>query len=259
MISPLFVSYQGSNWRSYVEATWRSLEKSYSIQASTECATHIHVSVAKGYSLKEMKRIAQTIVHFEPAINALVPRCRLFPVNYYAKSSWLDSDKLGKENRQRAESINFISHIGSYNRLLAVMQPNEDRHYAWNFRAYERYRTIEFRLPPASRAAHECLAWAELAMTVVQAGIRHGTPEKLIQVPPTVGGLRWFLDQSAVPGMNEPRRLDEFWKLGTEYFVQGSLIGRTMTGEQRALMGRLIEADTRRIQQASRRRPPYWG
>lgn len=258
MISPLFVAYPGSTWRTYVEATWKSLEKSYAIKTSTECATHIHVSVANGYSLKELKKIAQTVIHFEPAFNALVPHSRLPPVNHYAKSNWLDSDELAKANRPRAESVNYIGTIQSLNNLLEVMQPDQDRHYAWNFRAYERYRTIEFRLPPPASSADESLAWAELAMTVIQAGIRHGTPEKLIRVPPTVGGLRWFLEKAAVPGMNEPSRLNRLWTVPPGSFLQGTHMARTLSPQLDALVKKVIETDTKRILQASRLRPPYW-
>lgn len=87
-----------------------------------------------------------------------------------------------------------------------------DRNYAWNFQSLQFYpKTIEFRKPPVSLTPDAALSWAELALSFVHASVRCESSQ-LQKVPPTVGGLRWFLRQFYVPGMNEPARLERLWK-----------------------------------------------
>ena len=258
MISPLFVAYPGSSWRSHVEATWKYLEQYYEITGSKDCATHIHISVEGGYSFGEVKRIAQSVLYFEPAFAALVPGERRGEKCDWAKSSWLDSDHLAVEDRSRDQSMAFIDTVTDFYSFLTVMN-TEQRYYAWNFRSIEKYYTIEFRQPPASTTVNEALSWAELAMSFIQASIEHGYRAKLRKVPATVGGLRWFLEQSNVPGMNEHRRLEWFWEgKDANTFVQ-TVARRTMFVTEEEIMERRRKLDKGQIKLSTMTsRAPYW-
>jgi Putative amidoligase enzyme len=211
MITPLFVAFPNSGWRAHVQATWNYLQSNYDITTNTNCGTHIHVSVEGGYSLEELKRVAQSAIHFETAFEALVPEHRRDPLGF-ARSSWIESHEFAVKGRSRAQSILMISQVPDFQSLLILMHPGGMRFCGWNFLSILNYYTIEFRKPPGSRTADEALAWAELAASFVQTSIRFGSPERLKLVPPTVGGLRWFLQQSFVLQLNEPERLESIWK-----------------------------------------------
>ncbi|EGX88971.1 hypothetical protein CCM_09018 [Cordyceps militaris CM01] len=92
-ISPIFRVHRDSRWREHVTKMWSFLSENYQITANKSCGTHVHVSRAKGYSIEDLKRICASIIHFEPAFEALLPVDRLS--NEYARSNWLDNPNFG--------------------------------------------------------------------------------------------------------------------------------------------------------------------
>ncbi len=134
--------------------------------------------------------------------------------NKHAKSNWLHGQALGRIDISRLDSIAAIDKVpatdetGNIRQVIQLMQHPDDRDYCWNFSNIIGGKgTIEFRKPPASTTSDEALDWAELAMCFIQAAVRYGDRARLEKVPSIVGGLRWFLEQAHVPGMNEPERL----------------------------------------------------
>lgn len=50
-------------------------------------------------------------------------------------------------------------------------------------------------------------------MSFVQASIRVESSEELQIIPPTMGGLRWFVrNYGNEPGVNQPGRLERLWR-----------------------------------------------
>lgn len=213
MVSPIHRAFPGSIWRTEVDEMWDYIQANYHVTANYRCSTHIHIGREPGYELSDMKRIAQAVIHFETAFEALVPPERR--ENIYAKSNWLDAPGLARANLSRAESIAAIEAISDNAdpkqllRLLHPQDPNDRRNYndrrffTWNFLSWQDKGSVEFRKPPASISSVEALSWAELAMSFIQACTSDGnrSPAALLQIPPTVGGLRWFLHYYG----NEPR------------------------------------------------------
>ena len=264
MVSPIFKAFPFSTWRKDVEAAWKFLQSYYNILGSELCATHVHISIESKNTLQDFKRIAQAVIHFETALEVLMPPDRRG--NEYAKSNWLDGPRLGQAGLTRHESIAAIEKVSNLRELVDLMQPfrfGTDRDYAWNFHSLQLLpKTIEFRKPPVSLTPDAALSWAELALAFVHASIRCES-SKLQKVPPTIGGLRWFLHQFHVPGMNEPARLERLWKgkdpraavepvplpEGTEEEIED------MTARLRVLAA----ADKRQIQAfADTTQEPYW-
>lgn len=260
MTSPILVAYPASPWRRHVEATWKFLQQHYHLTGDECCSTHVHVSVEGGYSLDEIKRVAQASIHFEPALDALIPPHRRGGNCEFTKSSWLDSDHFALESRARLQSVAYIDKITDFHSLLLVMNPDNDKKYGWNFHSIKTYYTIEFRKPQASTMVNEVLSWAELAMSFVQAAIQHGSPHKLAKVPPTVGGLRWFLGQSHVLGLNEPQRLQWFWKGKRQTdFVEAMPMRLFLSSEDKEVIESMREIDMTRIKRSVQTaRKPYW-
>lgn len=259
MITPLFVAFPNSQWRDHVKATWNYLQGRYEIIDTQDCGTHVHISVEGGYSLEELKRVAQAALYFETSFDALVPQHRRKQSDY-ARSVWVDSPDLAANGVSRIEAMLMISQITDLHKLLSLMNPNFRRGFSWNFRSIIKYYTVEFRKPPASKTAQEALNWAEFAMTFVQTAIRYGTLERLVVIPPTVGGLRWFLRQTCVPRLNKPGRLEAIWKgKYPNAFIEARPLGNQESEVQLSKINQMIEADRKRIiKLTASTAEPYW-
>ena len=62
-----------STWRETVNATWSFIEREYLIEPDDYCSTHVHVSKKEPYTLQELKLIAQAVLWWEPAWEAILP------------------------------------------------------------------------------------------------------------------------------------------------------------------------------------------
>jgi Putative amidoligase enzyme len=264
-VSPILKATRGSRWREDVEATWNYLKIHYHITTNDECSTHIHISLDPCYSGDEIKRIAQAIIHFEPALEALVPPTRRG--NVYTKSNWLDSPTLQRANKSRSQLIDDIKRANYASTAVRLMQNTDDRDYSWNFWSIYSKETIEFRKPPASTTAEEALAWAEFAISFIQASIMYEDTTLLQKIPPTIGGLRWFLSRFPIPGVSEPKRMQRLWK-GKDPTAMLEPVPNTsifFPWEQKLKEGRvarlkeMAEYERQRNQQLAREaKEPYW-
>jgi Putative amidoligase enzyme len=220
MTSPLFRAYRGSPWRDEVKTTWAFLRKHYLITTNEKCSTHVHVSYRKGFDLAALQKIAQCIIHFEPAVEAIVPQSRR--ANSYAKSNWLDNVNFWVEKKSPRQAIEEIGNARARQEVVELMTPGLDKWFAWNFRSILDLRTLEFRKAGASTTVQEALAWAEFAMTFVLSAMQtENTPAYLNTLPPNVDGLRRFLLKEKRPAdapMCNPEYLKPLWagKTGKE-------------------------------------------
>ena len=193
---------------------WTFLEDHYHISAPNNCGTHIHVATKPAFTLKEVKRIAQAAIHFEPAIEVLIPEHRRG--NIHAQSNWLDSPNLAQKGRSRAASIAHIEKQLDRDAVVNVMQLASDVDYSWNFRSLTdtQMSTIEFRKPPSVKTGEEVLAWAEFVIAFVQASVAFENPSILLGFPPNLGGLQQFLMQLSgkVFSVSEYQRMSRLWR-----------------------------------------------
>ncbi|KAI0449304.1 hypothetical protein F5B21DRAFT_494788 [Xylaria acuta] len=148
MVSPIFRLMPGSSWRAAVQKTWRFLEENYKITADETCSTHVHMSIVGSYSVMQVKRLAQTIIHFEPAFEALLPRDRRG--NEYARSNWIDNLHFGYAKVSRADAIAKLERCRTVDEVIELMNPQNSRYFGWNFQAIKKYSTVEFQRGAAS-------------------------------------------------------------------------------------------------------------
>ncbi|RAH84383.1 hypothetical protein BO86DRAFT_454402, partial [Aspergillus japonicus CBS 114.51] len=211
-ISPIFRAHKGSIWRQHIDFLWVFLSTHYNVSSNDSCGTHVHLSRVGGYTLPELKKVCQCIIHFEPAFEALLPEARLS--NEYARSNWLDNESFGHRNLSRKQSIQAIENVSNMRELVLLMNPNHDKMYGWNFLYLlnSPHGTIEFRRGPASTSAQNVFVCIEIAMSFVGAAIQLADVGSLEQVPATVGGLKWFIRSAnlpdKVPGLYDSRYLD---------------------------------------------------
>jgi Putative amidoligase enzyme len=209
MRSPILRVFPDSPWREQVKETWTYLSRCYRITEDNSCGTHIHISMVPNYSLTELKHIASAVIQFEPAFEALMPDHRRG--NAYAVSNWLHSPYLARRNKSRCQSIEAIECANDRVEVLRLVQGYRNHYFAWNFwTLFGPKGTIEFRQPPASVSAGDTLGWAELAMNFIQASVQRGSSVR--NFASNVGGLRSFLEQVHVSGVNEPVWLRSIWR-----------------------------------------------
>ena len=96
--------------------------------------------------------------------------------------------------------------------IVNLMNLELDKSFGWNllYLLQNTENTIEFRRGPASTSEETVFAWVEFTVTFVQTAMQFGSIEKLEKVPPSVGGLRWFLSMASLPnvdGMYDSRHL----------------------------------------------------
>lgn len=246
MTSPILRAYKGSHWRRDVQTTWAFLGDHCKVLKNRDCSTHVHISVLRGFTLQEIKQIAQCIIHFEPAVEALIPLER--QANTYSKSNWIDNPFFTNRDLSRNQAIRRIGACKDLDAVISLMNPDRDRYYGWNFLTMEECKTIEFRKGAASRDASDSLTWAEFAMTFVQSAMQSNLkPDMLSKIPSNIQGLRWFLLQrKIVPGMSDPRYLAPLFanKLPHESIIP-HVVRQTTPAEKEVLEGKR-ESDSRR-------------
>ena len=253
MTSPILRAYPGSLWREQVRATWAVLNDHVIVRADEHCSTHVHISVDGEFTLQDVKNIAQCALHFESALEVLVPVGRR--LNWYAKSNWIDNLELAGKHLTRAQSIAKIEACVNRGQIIALMNPRLHRFYGWNFCSLRSLKTIEFRKGAGSNNADEALAWAELAMTFVESSMKQNvTPEFLSRIPPNIKGLQWFLHQEkAVPGISDPRYFAPLFTNKRPHESVSPLLHLRHPPDMISTLERKIEDDRRRNAVLARR------
>lgn len=245
MVSPLLRVHPGSNWRADVEAAWQFLRTHYLVTADENCSTHVHLSLAKGYSPLQLKRFAQAVIHFEPAVEALVPVDRRG--NEYARSNWIDNPHFGYRRLSRQQSIMELEACDSIDAVISMMNPHDSKYFGWNFLAIKKYRTVEFRRGAASRSVNDVFMWVEFAMSFLQASLKLRNVDAFSTYPATVGGLSMFIQHAGLqdqPGTTDSRFLDRlFANHGPGETLAPTPVGK-LTAEKRKKLEKKIKADS---------------
>lgn len=194
---------------------WRFLLADFHVSSNASCGTHVHLSRVGGYSLSDLKKICQSLIHFEPAFEAILPEERLG--NEYGRSNWLDNKNFGHQNLSRRQSIAIIQRVSTMRELVLLMNPDHDKMFGWNFLYLlnNPHGTIEFRRGAASTSVQDVFIYIEIAMSFLEAAVRLGDVESLKSVPATVGGLQWFIQAAklpdGIPGLFDSRYLKLFF------------------------------------------------
>ncbi|KAH6839568.1 hypothetical protein B0I37DRAFT_439316 [Chaetomium sp. MPI-CAGE-AT-0009] len=234
LVSPILTAYQGGGvWRESVTQIWRFLELRYRVSANESCSTHVHLSLAGGFSLPQLKRLAQAVIYFECA---------------YARSNWIDNKHLAYKNLTRDQSMLKIEACKTQGEVIQLMNPDGSRYFGVNFLALEKYKTVEFRRGAASTKLDDVFKWVEFAMTFLQASIQLSAKSDFSRFQPTVGGLRKFFDNARLvedPGMNQRKYLNLLFQSHKPEEKAEPIPVRleTLSKEKRAKLSKKVEAD----------------
>ena len=267
--SPMLRATPGSRWRQNIYTMWSWLLENYHVSGDHDaCDTHIWFSMNPDLGLAESNLIAQAIIYFEAAIDALLPH-RNGSLN--ARSNWLHAARFAPSDRSRLESMRLIQPNPYLFVIGALMGSNYciDERFGWNFQEFgDEFERIQFRKPGLSTNAAYGLSWAEFTMAFVLSAIQCESMENLLRVPPNVRGLKWFLQRRNVRGLNDSPLMRNVWG---NFLPEAMLTPRICLAEgileedipsEMAALDKLaeIDADWRRGQVArtSQRRPPYF-
>lgn len=199
--------YGDVHWRYSVRQFWEFLDTYAYVETNYSCGTHVHISPPPNmeWNIEYLRRIAKSLIYFEPAIEVLLPPYRR--TNLWAKANRADHPQFKVRTVQQA--LSRIDNCQNVPQLVALMNPkirptdeDFDRYYAWNFTNLlaGRIGTIEFRRPPGVTKVESCIWWVELACAFVQAGANFGTTEYLSSFSVDVNGLKNFLRLVLPPG-----------------------------------------------------------
>lgn len=188
--------------------------------------------------------MAQAVVHFEPAFEALVPAERRH--NEYTRSNWVDNYNFAYKRKSRAESIAKIEGCRTNIEVADMMSPG-GKMWGFNFDNIKHdLGTIEFRRGAASLDANDVYKWVEIAVSFLFAAMKLGSPGYLATQQPTVGGLRAFIASANLQvgaGMHDVRYLDHvFAGKDLRAALQPQPVGK-LTPEKEAKLQKKIAAD----------------
>ncbi|KAK4135061.1 hypothetical protein BT67DRAFT_420686 [Trichocladium antarcticum] len=244
LVSPILTAYKGGVWRKDVQKMWQFLVGEFRVSADESCSTHVHLSLASGFALSQLKRLAQAVIYFECAIEALMPVDRRG--NEYARSNWIDNKHLAYKNLTRDQSMLAIEACKSQRDVINLMNPDQSKYFGFNFLALEKYKTVEFRRGAASTTVNHVFKWVEFAMTFLQASIQASDMGTFKKFQPTVSGLKQFFSSAELvndAGMNQAKYTERQGHSENEKVEPTPVKLESLSKEKRAKLNKKIEAD----------------
>ncbi|KAK4172033.1 putative amidoligase enzyme-domain-containing protein [Triangularia setosa] len=210
VISHILRAYQGSAWRREVEKMWEFIDANYVVLDNRNCSTHVHLSRAEPWTVDQIKRLAQAIIHFEPAFEVMVPPERRN--NEYARSNWIDNARFVGKSRDQA--MDEIEKQRTIKDVLNLMHGANDQS------KYYATKTVEFRRGAPSKNVKDVFMWVELAMEFMQAAIIIKTRADFSKYARNVGGLKRLIADACLPqsvGINQSTYLTPLYtRAGTD-------------------------------------------
>ncbi|KAF7503896.1 hypothetical protein GJ744_003036 [Endocarpon pusillum] len=205
LLSPYFNPV--SAWKKDVQVLWTYLKTHYKIPDNHECDIVTGVHLKPSYTVGDIKRFAQAIIYFYPALYTFQPD--LVKTDARGGRFWDDEPDPAVAQKSRSQVIDSISAIETFDPAVAIHWPLADfLSYAdatychWLFdwliidkllswRAYDRMIT----------SIDEALWWADFRVSFIQACLAFTSLAYLQKIPRTHEGLREFMSaQSPPPG-----------------------------------------------------------
>ncbi|KAF9645630.1 hypothetical protein BDM02DRAFT_3130921 [Thelephora ganbajun] len=226
LVSPIFHFTPNDPFQDHVRGVWDCIEPPCAVWTNNSCGTHVHVSSSNKYTMAQVKAIARAILHFEPAVNGLVPPHRLN--NKWCKTFFLNN--VNFQDTDVAWAIARVDGAGSLKAIVGLVHPPlddfpiPDRFYAWSFANSSSLlgpprSTIEFRQGEGVTTPFNALTWVEFVVAFIGAALAvagvgpdgpgvvgalgatdaPNPPNHFNGFPPNVDGLGKFMELGDVP------------------------------------------------------------
>lgn len=200
IVSPVFNYEPGNSWRNAVSNLFSSLSDEVVLEVNESCGLHVHISPDGDalWTLQDLKRFSRAIIHFEPAIEILVPAHRR--QNIWARSNRYDNPMLDGKND--SEILQMIDRCETLEDVVSLMNNGSNRNFGWNFTNIysDGTFTIEFRRGPGATQESTCLQWVEFVVSLAHAAKCGGTESELAVYGRDVEDMMHFFRGYSVAG-----------------------------------------------------------
>jgi tetratricopeptide (TPR) repeat protein len=204
--SPTFFYEATSRWREDIQATWTYLNRKYHVKTYFRCL--ITINLGRGWTLAELKRMAQAVIYFESALEVLMPH---YLGALDCKRLWRDNPRLA--NLSRSQALAHVGNISTISEFAELTQPavESEDHFFSVFEIERSTENLELLYPGAPTAA-AAIGRIESALSFVRGCMSNSS---LTQFPPTEAGLVQFMSgireredgPSSGPSQNRSNRL----------------------------------------------------
>ncbi len=194
-------------WLTDVAQVWDILDEHYMINTDKTCGTHVHISPSgdQVWDIGRLKAICRSIIHFENAIEALVPPARRG--NIWAKNNRVDNPRFSMKTDHQC--LQLIASCKTPQEIANLMNNSDDRFYTWNFCNGV---TIEFRRGPGVIKEEQCLGWVEFAIAFIAAAVRIDPSANSAAFTKDVEGLARFTQAGLKMGMEHSGFMKEVFR-----------------------------------------------
>lgn len=194
LVSPIFDA--STPWSTHLSLLFRTLRSSFTLSASSNTSTHIHVSTMPALSPEYLGALSKAILYFEPAIDSLLPVAR-------TSSYWCQSnhDSAILKSLPLDQCFEYLDYCGDATNIARTMCSFPARSaygrangytedfvhgvYKWDLSGLvdpsscptsnaSPNGTLEFRQCPGSANADDARTWLMLALSFVAGAIDGG-------------------------------------------------------------------------------------
>jgi hypothetical protein len=165
-------------WADVIPMMMSNLKSHARLAFNETTALHVHISIGRDYTVRDVKRIAKSVVLFEDQMDTHHPRrnddtqCGCY-FKSCSRNPAIDSmtlmEKIAVIEETPEDCIESL--------LLLInpdpeLEPTWDRNYRYNFVSILKYGTIEFRQAAATLDYHWALDWIRRAMLMVTESVK---------------------------------------------------------------------------------------
>ena len=198
LVSPVYPVY--SYWASDIATIFDALQSSFTINPSSACSTHVHISgTPSPLSAHELALLAKTVLYHESALDLLVPPNRRESSAYWCQSNRANPalkhfgdlatcfDRIDQALSASMEKDKILPVVEAMNLFPAASAYGKShgktrdfvrgKVYKWDFTGMipgQGRGTVEYRQAPGSVGADEAAGWVTLMIAFVAGAVSVG-------------------------------------------------------------------------------------
>jgi hypothetical protein len=193
--SPMYAPVSYPSWRENIKAAWVLLNTHYKVQSSRFSKSNTRITVALPrdgnekevfFSLTQLKNIAQAVIHFEDALQILMPK------GSEQRRNWQDNRSLQKKSR--SEAITIIGQRKTLQQLSASFCPESENSWCWHFFQASEVVIVQ---PGASETAAVVIKTLENLLPFIEACLGIQNARQLESYTPDMAGFKSFMSKPA--------------------------------------------------------------
>jgi hypothetical protein len=191
--SPMYAPVSYPSWRENIKAAWVLLNTHYKIQSSRFSKSDTRITVALprdgsekeiSFSLTQLKHIAQAVIHFEDALQILMPK------GPGQRRNWQDNRSL--QHKSRSDVIAIIGQRKTLQQLSASFCPESENRWCWHFFQASEVIIVQ---PGASQTAAVVIKTLENLLPFIEVCLGIQNARQLESYTPDMAGFKSFISR----------------------------------------------------------------